>query len=167
MLYFKDYIYPFKGVKHTRNVVRCVLLDENNKVVLELLSRDDGFGYSKYVETPGGGVNDNEDFQLALKREVKEELGYIIEIIRPLEIVEDYYNLIGRKNINHYYLAKIINKGDKHLEEHERIMFQGEVHLEIDAAIEMMETNFGGVGELVKQRELPILKIAKEFIKEE
>lgn len=162
MLYFQDNIYSFNGIKEERKIVRCVLLDEDEKVVLELMERNDIFSYSKYVETPGGGLNDEESLQDGLKREIKEELGYDIEIISELEIVEDYYNLIYRKNINHYFLAKIVAKGDKHLEELEKEMIRGEIHLSFDEAINKIKENIGGVGKLVLQRELPILEMAKQ-----
>ncbi len=161
MLHFFDNYYPNDGFDNVRQVVRCILLDKDNKVVLEKLIRDDEFGHCEYVETPGGGVNKNEDFILALKREVKEELGYEIQVLTELETVKDYYNLIKRENINHYYLAKIISQCEKHLEEHELIMFQGEIHADFDEAISLMEKNTGGVGKLVSQREVPIIKEAK------
>lgn len=161
MLNFSDNYYENNGFNHVRQIVRCILLDKDNKIVLEKLIRNDVFGHCEYVETPGGGVNENEDFLLALKREVKEELGYDIKVLCELDTVEDFYNLIKRKNINHYYLAKVISQGEKHLEDHEMIMFQDELHLEFDEAIALMEKNTGGVGKLVAQREVPIIKEAK------
>ena len=166
MLHFQDNIYPFKEIKEIRNVVRAILLDENNKIILLDMLRNDAFGYSKYVETPGGGVQENENLIDALKREIKEELGLQIKVIQKIEVVGDYYNLIYRKNINHYFLAQVISHSTKNLEEYEKIMIQDELHLNIDDAIKKMEANIGGVGELVKQRELPILFLVKNMIKD-
>ena len=166
MLNFKDFIYQDLGVTHERVIVRAVLLDENNKIILEHLIRDDGFGESNYVETPGGGVNESETLENALIREIKEELGLESEIICPLEIVKDYYNLIHRCNINHYYLAKVIGKCESSLEELEKKIIVGTYVLDIDEAINKMENNAGDLGKLVRQRELPILKLAKSKIKE-
>ena len=162
MFHFKDNIYPFNGIKEERKIVRCVLLDNDEKVVLELMERNDIFSYSKYLETPGGGLNKEESFYDGLKREIKEELGYEIEIISELDVVEDYYNLLYRKNINHYFLAKIVAKCDKHLEELEKEIIRGEIHLSFDDAINKIKENIGGVGKLVLQRELPILELAKQ-----
>lgn len=167
MLHFLDTCCPFNGIKEERLIARAVLLDENDKVVLELMERDDEFEYSKYVETPGGGVKPHETFIDALKRELLEELGYNIEVIAPIEVVEDYYNLIYRKNINHYYLCRIISKvNDLHQEELEKIIIKGETHLSFDEAISEMKKNVGTVGKLVLQRELPILELAKKMYME-
>ena len=56
LLKFKDDQYMFKGVSHTREIVRAILLDENNNVCIEKLKDDDGFGPRDYYETPGGGI---------------------------------------------------------------------------------------------------------------
>lgn len=160
MLSFVDKVYPFSYINHEREIVRCVLLDADNKIVLECIKRDDEFGHCEYVETPGGGLKPLETHIQCLKREVREELGYEIEVLKKLDDVVDYYNLLHRKNINHYYLAKIVSKGESNLEELEKTMFVGEIHLTYKEAVKKMNSNFGGVGELVRQREMPILDIA-------
>ena len=38
-----------------------------------------------------------------------------MEIIDRIGVVDDYYNLIHRHNINNYYLCKAISFGKKHL----------------------------------------------------
>ncbi len=166
MFYLKDECYPFTYIDHKRVVVRAILLDEDNKVILEKLIRDDIFLHNEYVETPGGGKGENETLEECLIREIKEELGYEISIIGFLDKVIDYYNLIHRENENYYYLAKVKGKSERHLEEHEKIMFQDELHLTFDEAISLMQKNIGGVGKLVLNRELPILKLAKEKCEE-
>ena len=162
MFEFIDSIYEVKGKFHKRDIVRAILLDEDNKIVLEVVKRDDDFGYSTYVETPGGGINEGEDHISALKREIKEELGYEIEVIKYLDLVKDYYNLINRENYNYYYLAKIIGKCPSSKEELEKQILIGEVHLSLDDSIIKYKENVGGVGHLVLQRELPILELLKK-----
>ena len=102
----KDDQYPFRGVTHVREIVRCVLLDENDNVCLEYILDDDGFGPRDYYETPGGGIKSGEDHVKALEREIEEEVGYHIEVIAELGEVKDYYNLIKRRNHNYFYLAR-------------------------------------------------------------
>ena len=122
MLEFIDTIYKVKGNFHSRKIVRAILLDKDNNIVLEQVERDDAFGYSYYVETPGGGINIEENEIEALKREVQEELGYEIEVISYLECVKDYYNLINRENYNYYYLARIIGTCTSNKEELELLL---------------------------------------------
>ncbi len=161
-LKLKDDQYPFKGINHIRNVVRCILIDENDNVCLEHIFDDDGFGPRNYYETPGGGVKDGETLIEALKREIEEEVGYHIEVIEELGEVIDYYNLINRKNINHFFLARAVDKCPSHQEEDELRRIDNIIWVDIDKAIQLyMDMQNVLVGRLVKQRELPLLLEAK------
>ena len=162
ILKFKDVQYPFEGVNHEREVVRAILVNEKNEVCLEKLLDDDGFGPRDYYETPGGGVKKGESHEEALHREIKEEVGYEIEILEFLGQVDDYYNLIKRKNHNFYYLVRATKKVGQHLEPDEVIRISSIEWVSIDKAIELYEEMQNVlVGGIVKQRELPILKRAK------
>lgn len=159
---FKDDQYMFTGVSHTREIVRAILLDENNNICLEYLKDDDGFGPRDYYETPGGGIKPGESHEQALKREIEEEVGYECEILSFLGEVDDYYNLIQRKNHNYYYLARITKKVNQHLEPDELIRINKILFVNIDEAIKLYsEMQDVLVGRLVKQRELPIIYLAK------
>lgn len=161
----KDDQYPFNGIKEVRHIVRAILLDENNNICLEYILDDDGFGPRDYYETPGGGIKSGENHEQALKREIEEEVGYKIEIIQELGQINDYYNLIYRKNINYYYLARIVGKCEPHLEEDEKRRINKIIFVDINTAIKLYENMQNVlVGKLVKQRELPILKIAKQIL---
>ena len=158
----KDDQYPFTGVDHVREIVRCILLDENDNVCLEYLLDDDGFGPRDYYETPGGGIKSGEDHIPALEREIEEEVGYHIKVLQELGEVKDYYNLIKRRNHNYYYLARRTKKCPQHLEPDEKVRINKIIWVPIDEAIRLYENMQNVlVGRLVKQRELPILKLAK------
>ena len=163
---FKDDQYMFKGVTHTREIARAILIDENNNVCLEKLKDDDGFGPRDYYETPGGGIKKGESHIDALHREIEEEVGYKCEVLEHIADVEDYYNLIYRKNINHFYLVRRKEKASQHLEEDEKIRIEKIIWVPIDEAVRLYENMQNVlVGKIVKQRELPILKLAKEMLK--
>ena len=165
VLKFKDDQYMFTGVTHTREIVRAVLIDENNNVCLEKLLDDDGFGPRDYYETPGGGIKPGESHYDALHREIAEEVGYNCEVLEHIADVHDYYNLIGRKNYNYFYLVKRLDKVEQHLEPDEKIRISEIIWVPIDEAIKLYENMQNVlVGKIVKQRELPILKMAKELI---
>ena len=161
----KDDQYPFQGVNHTREVIRAIFIDEHNNVCLEYLKDNDGFGPRDYYETPGGGAKPNETHEETLFRELKEEVGYESEVISFLGEVDDYYNLIKRKNHNFYYLVRRTKKVEQHLEEDEQIRINKIIWVPIDEAIRLYEGMQNVlVGRLVKQRELPILKLAKSAL---
>ena len=158
----EDKEWPFNGVTHSREIARAILLDENDNICLEYILDDDGFGHRDYYETPGGGMKDNETFEESLSRECSEEVGYECEIISHLGDVFDYYNLIYRENHNHYFLARRTRKTEIHQEPDEVKRVKGIIWVSIDEAIKLYENMQDElVGKLVKQRELPILKLAK------
>ncbi len=165
VLKFKDDQYMFTGVTHTREIVRAVLIDENNNVCLEKILDDDGFGPRDYYETPGGGIKHGESHNDALHREIAEEVGYKCEVLTHIADVHDYYNLIGRKNHNYFYLVRRLEKVEQHLEPDEKIRIEKIIWVPIDEAIKLYEDMQNVlVGKIVKQRELPILRMAKELI---
>ena len=155
----------FTGVTHTREIVRAILIDENNNVCLEKLLDDDGFGPRDYYETPGGGIKKGESHEDALYREIEEEVGYKCEVLDHIADVHDYYNLIGRKNYNYFYFVKRLEKVEQHLEPDEKLRISKIIWVPIDEAIKLYENMQNVlVGKIVKQRELPILKMAKEIL---
>ncbi len=158
----EDNQYKFEGLTHTREIVRGVILNENNQICLEYIYDDDMFGHRDYYETPGGGMDKGENHKIALNRECEEEIGYHVEVIGELGCVIDNYNLIKRRNHNYYYLARITDQCPKHqlLEEQRRI--KEIIWVDIDKAIELYENMQDElVGKIVKNRELPILRLAK------
>ena len=57
---------------------------------------------------PGGGVENNETFEEALKRECIEEIGHAIENINELGTVIQYRDLSKRKYEVHGYMADVV-----------------------------------------------------------
>ena len=165
MLYLRlqDNQYPFTGVTHVRDIARGIVLDEQGRVAIHVVERDDMFCNQRYYETPGGGVDEGESFEQALVRECKEELGYEVEILAYLGEVDDFYNLIGRENHNRYFLAKRKGYvGMRHVSSGDEFI-KDTVYLSIGEAIEAyVKQDDTLVAGLVKQRELPILRAAKE-----
>ena len=167
VFHFEDHHYPKTYIDHKRITVRAVVLNDNNKVCLLHLISDDNFGHRDCYELPGGGKKKGETFHQGVIREVLEETGFQAKIIKFLAKVDDFYNLIHRNNHNYYYLLKVTSYIGEAKEEYEKKMIKEQLFVDIDSAIKMMENvNDDGVGMLVKQRELPILKLAKEYIDE-
>lgn len=164
----KDDQYEFKGITHNRIAVRAVVLNSENKVGVLRVYGDDTFGFRDYYETPGGGVKPGEDLLEALKREVLEEIGGIIDEIKEIGIVEDDYNLIQRHNIVYYYLVKCNKFTERHLEDYEKKLIEQICWYSFDELIERFENiKDTGIAILQKRREIPIFKIAKQMIENE
>ncbi|MBR1833293.1 MAG: NUDIX hydrolase [Ruminiclostridium sp.] len=164
----QDTEWSFTYTNHDREIVRAIVFDENRDYYFVRVMRDDDFGKAELIETSGGGVENGEDFIYAVKRELKEELGVEVNIVCKIGVVSDYYNLIHRHNINHYYLCKAISFGDKHLTKDEADCF----HLSTlkisyeDAIKEYERCSNTKIGRLIANREIPILKYANEFLED-
>ena len=167
-LYLQDTEWPFTGVDHDRMIARAIVTDDDGYFYFVRVERDDHFGRATLIETSGGGAEPGEDFDTAIKRELKEELGANVEIICKIGVVDDYYNLIRRHNINNYYLCRAVSFGEKHLMPDEIEDFHLlTLKLRYDEAVgEYEKRACTPIGRLIAQRELPVLKRAKELLAE-
>ncbi|MBR5501622.1 MAG: NUDIX hydrolase, partial [Oscillospiraceae bacterium] len=151
---------------HDRQIVRAVVFDEAGMFYFVRVQRDDDFGKATLIETAGGGVEPGEDLYAAITRELKEELGVQAEILCRIGVVEDYYNLIHRHNINNYYLCKAVSFGDKNLTQDEVECFHlSTLRLGFEDAVREYEACAATkLGRLLAARELPVLQRAAQLL---
>lgn len=166
-LSLEDNEWPLEYIDHERQIVRAIVVDNENNFYFVRVNRDDDFGKCEFIETSGGGVENSENLETAIKRELKEELGVDVEILSKLGVVKDYYNLIHRKNINNYYLCRIVSFGETNLTKEEIDDFHlSTVKLTFEEAINEYEKGKSTpLGRLIYNREVPILKHSKNFLK--
>ena len=91
------------------------------------------------------------------------------EIICKIGVVSDYYNLIHRHNINNYFLCRAVSFGDKHLTPEEIKDFHlSTLKMTFDEAVAEYEKRMDSrLGRVICNRELPVLKRAKEILDKE
>ena len=161
-----DNEWPLDYIDHDRQIVRAIVVDEDEMFYFVRIRRVDEFGDASYIETSGGGVEPGEDLHTAIARELREELGVTAEVLGKLGVVSDYYNLIHRHNINHYYLCRATAFGEPQMTEDEVNAFHlSTLKLTYDEALaEYARCCDGPLGRLIAARELPILKRAKEML---
>lgn len=165
-LELQDTEWAFEYTDHDREIVRAVVFDEQGYYYFVRVMRDDHFGKAALIETSGGGVEENESLTDALKRELSEELGAEVQILCKIGVVDDYYNLIHRHNINNYYLCKVLSFGETHMMRDEIEDFHmSTLKMTYDEALREYEKCADTkLGRLIANREVPILKRAKELL---
>lgn len=166
-LHLQDDQWPYEYTDHDRQIVRAIVVDEAGLFYFVRVRRDDLFGKAALIETSGGGVEAGEDLYTAIRRELSEELGVEVEVLCKLGVVSDYYNLIHRHNINHYFLCKALSFGQTNMTEDEVEQF----HLSTltlsyaDALAEYAACAVTPLGKLLAAREVPVLRRAAEILK--
>ncbi len=162
-----DTEWPMTYTSHDRTIVRAIVIDDDENFYFVRAERDDDFGRATIIETSGGGVEAGEDLDTAIKRELSEELGADVDILCKLGVVSDYYNLIHRRNINHYYLCRVKSFGAKHLMPDEIEQFHlSTLKLSYEDAIAEYELRTETpLGRLVANREMPILRHADTLLR--
>ena len=165
-LELEDREWPFTYTSHDRQIVRAIVFDDEGWLYFTRASRDDHFGKATLIETSGGGVEKGEDLLATIHRELREELGAEVEVIGPIGTVSDYYYLIHRHNLNHYYLCRALSFGEKHLMPDEVENFHlSTLRLTCDEAVqEYRRLSCTPIGRLIANRELPVLQRAKEIL---
>lgn len=165
-LELKDTEWESAPITHDRTIVRAIVIDDEGNYYFVRAIRNDSFINGTIIETSGGGVEKGEDLDIAIKRELLEELGATVEIICKIGVVSDYYNLINRHNINNYYLCKVKSFGKTHMTNEEIDDFHlSTLKLSYEQAIEEYEKcSNTRLGRLIANRELPVLKRAKELL---
>ncbi|MBQ7063709.1 MAG: NUDIX hydrolase [Firmicutes bacterium] len=165
-LNLQDTEWPPFYIDHDRMIARAIVIDDQGYYYFVRAERDDDFGRATLIETSGGGIEEGEAPADAIRRELKEELGADVDILCRIGIVSDYYNLIHRHNINHYYLCRAKSFGNRHLTDDEIDSFHlSTLRLSYDEAVqEYRKCMCTPLGRLIANRELPVLRRAKELL---
>ena len=145
--------------------VRGVIKNDNGEILIvkrHPKSRTD----PEMWELPGGKVEKGEDLESAIKRELLEELGAVVDVVCKIGVVSDYYNLIHRHNINNYYLCKVKSFIDKNLTDDERDLYHlSTLKLTYDEAVaEYALRRDSMLGRIIGNRETPVLEYVKDLI---
>lgn len=103
--YLDSYSEPPKFV---RIGARGIII-KDNKILLTYESR-----LNRYM-SPGGGIENTESFEECCVRELKEEAGLIVKVIKPLVTVNEYWH--DTLHINNYFICEIVGDCESSLTE--------------------------------------------------
>lgn len=124
----KTYVAPYK---EARTSCRAIVV-KDNKI---LLSHESKTGF--YM-SPGGSLEEGENFEECVIRELMEETGYKVKPVKPFVTVDEYcYDILY---ISRYYICEIVGEGERALTETE--IYKGMVPkwVELEDAVEIFST---------------------------
>ena len=144
-----------------RKAARSVVFDKDGNTALLYVSSKD------YHKIAGGGIEEGEDIETGLRREIMEEIGCSITNIRELGIIEEYRNEEALHQISYCFLADVSGeKGSPDFDPGEIADgFEG-TWLSLGEAIQTLESerdvsDYGG--KFIRLRDLTFLKAAQQY----
>lgn len=145
-----------------RLAARAVLVGESDRIALLHASKH------HYYKLPGGGLDDGENMQQALRRELLEEVGCQAEVLAEVGEVVEYRDQWRLKQISYCYLAQLVGgPGRPNFTEEE--IADGFVIVwapDIDEAISLVgqsrPDNYDG--RFIQRRDLALLQSAKPLL---
>jgi len=84
-----------------RKAARAIVWNEAKEMALLYVSSDG------YYKLPGGGIEEGESYEDALRREVLEEVGVQIEILQELGHTIEYRDHIQQLQLSYCYIAQV------------------------------------------------------------
>ncbi|HOX41144.1 MAG TPA: NUDIX domain-containing protein [bacterium] len=95
----------------------CIVFNDKNEILLLKRSENSKTDRGRWTR-PGGAVEFGETFEVAVKRELKEEAGIDIEVIRQLDYTDDLKTEDGihKHWVTLGFLGKIVGGEPKNME---------------------------------------------------
>ena len=145
-----------------RIAARAIILDKKN---IAILSTPKSKHY--HHKLPGGGLEDNENILEALKREIKEEVGCEIEIIKEIGEIIEYRNKHNLKQTSHCFLTKLIKIGEPNFTKEEKEAAYQVEWMSIDKAIKLFQDKIPNdyTAKFIQLRDYNFLSEAKKLLK--
>ena len=144
-----------------RKASRSIVFNDLGQIALLYVSKHN------YHKLPGGGIETGEDIELALNREVMEEVGVNIEVLGEIGAIIEYRDKHELLQISYCYYSKVKGKintpsyTDEELDNGFELKWVG-----LEKAIAMVQNDVPDdyVGKFIQNRDLIFLKRAFEII---
>ncbi|HEY4487404.1 MAG TPA: NUDIX domain-containing protein [Candidatus Paceibacterota bacterium] len=142
-----------------RGASRAVIFDSQKNIALLHATK------KNYHKLPGGGIEEGEGVETALRREALEEIGCYIQNIRELGVIEEYRNRFSLHQISHCFIADLAGeKGAPDLQPGEEIEDGFEtIWMELSTAVKTLARESDITyyeGKFIQKRDLMFLEEA-------
>lgn len=144
-----------------RKAARALLFNDSNEIAVLYVSKNN------YHKLPGGGIEQGENIESALEREVMEEVGASINVTKEVGTIIEYRDEFNQLQISYCFIGKV--KGDilepSFTESELSNGFQLK-WINFDEAINMLKNDKPNnyVGRFISKRDLTFLLKAKEVL---
>ena len=147
----------------TREAARGIFFDEQGLIPLLYVRQH------AYHKLPGGGVEEGENLLQALAREIKEETGCEIKVLKELGQIKEYLSQWNLEKTSSCYLGTVTAKGEPTFTDDETAAGFELVWMTLDDAIRALESDepqdYEGI--FIQKRDLTFLKTAQVVIASE
>ena len=152
--YFHDDRFKSATIDIIRYTARVFVLDQDHRIGFLRIKGEDDFGLRNHLESPGGGVETNETFIEAAKREIAEELGATAYDFKEIGVVIDRYNLIHRMTFSVYYSAQLATLNlQLHRTDEEKILIEAIEWYPCNEVMAALSKTTSDVDALIHRRE--------------
>jgi 8-oxo-dGTP diphosphatase len=161
-----DVYKPSKKLNKVRFAVRALCFNKKGEIAIIHIKGKDNFGVKDYYELPGGGIESDETPEVALFREMQEELGVRVKTFQKLGVITYNFNILNLKTIAYYYACKFNGKSENNWTAVEQAQINEILWLK-PAELEKLlsKTKVANVGRIIHKRELLAIKEWKKVKK--
>ncbi len=96
-----------------------VCINENGELLMVLQGKPEE---DKTWSVPSGGLERNETFEECCVREIKEETGYVAEVVDEIKVKKGIYEKINISFEVYYFLVKIVG-GDRKIQDPDNLIY--------------------------------------------
>lgn len=149
----KDPLESLQKVDRFRVSVRMLLRNEKGQLAYLHMQGFDDYGQRNHYESIGGGIDQDEDVEMAMRRELREESGYLLDNAYYFASVVDEYARFNQVNLHHYFLVDGTKKEKPLFTEFEKRFKIDLIFKDPQTWLQVFHRPAFGVDALVHQRE--------------
>lgn len=161
----KDIGYNYENIDNTykiRKASRAIVVNNSGQIPLLYVSKHN------YHKLPGGGIEAGEDINIALNREMMEEVGVDIDVLGEVGTIIEYRNKYKQLQISYCFYGKVKGniKETSFTDEEINDGFQLK-WIALEEAVSILENDIPDnyVGKFIQNRDLLFLKKAYDILK--